>query len=145
MYGHCTHTRMARIRVIEPIMMIADKILSRFGCHTTKSHLTRIPKTVVRESHIFGICLTIQRTVTFSLVRSTTGFTIKEINIMHPAITIIRIQRDTIIHTEHNRKVSDFNTLAISQQNAESPDCSIISHSLKGDVHLAVRILSFNL
>ena len=64
---------------------------------------------------------------------------------MYPTITIVCIQRQTVIHAKHDSQIPNFNTLTVSQQNAKPTYCSIISYTFKCNIHFTIGILSFNL
>ena len=120
--------------------MVSHIIRTALRFHTAKRRLTGIPKVIVRESYVLRIAFNIQRTVAFCLI---TAFiiAIEEINVMYPAMTIVRIQRNTVVFTVHHGEVTKLHTCTITHQNTKPVNDGIISYSLKSNVHFRIWLL----
>ena len=81
------------------LQRLSDVISAEVYPNLVKLTSDTIPEVVVGESHIFRVTLAIQRAVTLGLVTVTSRLSIEEVYVMYPAVAVVCIDGDTVVHT----------------------------------------------
>ena len=142
-YGHGAYARMATIAVIEPVMMIRDKVFTAFAGHAAERHFAGIPEMIVSEGHIFGIAFAIERAVAFGLVGIATGLSVEKVDMMRPAMAVVAVDGNAVVHKVENAQVANFHTFTIAQQDAKPVETSIVANTFYGDIHRIMSAFTF--
>ena len=111
----CSDSRMTRVWVIIPVVVVCDIVLCAFTLHTLKITFSIIPEVIVGMSNICrSFC--IECTVALCLISIRTCISIEEITVVNPYMIICLLKSAVITFgtvTVHKTYVSHFNVWAV--------------------------------
>ena len=140
-----TDAWVARVAVVEPVVVVGHPVVGGLALHAGKTALAAVDEVVVRDSDVFRTFLDVHCTVALGLVGVAARFAVEEVHVVNPNIGVVGIQRQNIVHTEHDGEVAELRVLASVDEDAEAPDGGIVADALDGDGHFAVGSLTLYL
>ena len=112
-YTHGTDTRMARVRVVKPVVVVRDVVRTTLRLHTEHVRLAGIPETVVRNGDIFRVALHVGGSVALGVVAAAV-LAIELVGMVNPDVRIVGIERDAIVHATHDAEVAELYALGVA-------------------------------
>ncbi len=125
--------------------MVVDIVGTCLALHSAKRRLTAVEEMVVSNGDIFRIALHVYRSVALGLIAVAAGFAVEEVEMVNPAVGIVRIERHGVVHAKHDAEVAQFNADSIAQQKSESPHGGILAYALYRYVHRDGVVPAFHL
>ena len=132
---HGAHTGMARVGVVEPVVVVADVVGSALALHAEHVGLASIPETVVADGNIFRVALDVARAVALGMVAAAVG-TVEEVVMVNPDIAVVCVERQPVVQAAHDADVAEFHALGVAHQESEALDGRVVADALEGHVHL---------
>ena len=139
------NTRLARVAVVKPVMMEGHPAVGRLALHAAQTGLATVNEMVVRDGDVCRLSLDVHRAVALSLVGIAAGIAIEEVHVVNPDIAVVGIQRQAVVHAEHDGEVTELHVTAVTAQDAKAPDGSIVAHALQGDGNVGKGTLALHL
>ena len=100
---------------------------------------------VIREGQVLRVTLEVECTVSLGLVGITTCLAIEEVNVVYPYHSVLGVDAHAVVHAEIDTEVAQLNHRRITDEEAEAPDSSVVTHTLNGDVHVLIGLGTLNL
>ena len=69
---------------------------------------------IVTDGDVLRLTLDINRAVALSLVAVATSITIEEVHVVNPDIRVASVERQTVVHAEHDGEVAELDTGSIT-------------------------------
>ena len=135
---------MARVAMVEPVVVIADVVGAAFALHAEHVCLACIPVAVVAHGDILRVALHIDGSVALGVVAATVR-TVEHVHVVNPDIAIVGIERQTIVETAHDAEVAELDALGVAHKETETLDGCIVANALEGHVQLRVSTTAFHL
>ena len=135
---------MARVRVVEPVVVVGYVVRAALRLHTEHVGLARIPEAVVADGDVLRVAFHVGGTVALGMV-ATAVLAIELISMVNPDVGVVGIERDGVIHATHDGKVAELDALGIAYQETKTVQGGIIANALEGHVQFAVSFLALDL
>ena len=82
---------MARIRVVEPVMVVGDVVGTTLTLHAKHIGLASVPEAIVGNGHQFRVRLDVAGAITLGMVAATIR-AIEEVHVVNPDIGVVSIK-----------------------------------------------------
>ena len=120
--------------MVKPVVLVCD-IVGFVASHTAERRFAAVPVSVAADGDIFRASLEVDSSVAFCLVGITSSLSVEEVDVVQPDVGVACVERDTVVHAEHDGEVAHLQTFTVAHKNAESADGGILADTLDGDGH----------
>ena len=141
----CADTWVARVAMVEPVMVVGHPAVGSLTLHTTERALAVVVEVVVAYCDMARLTLDVDGSVALSLVSVATSAAIEEVHVVNPYIVIVSIERNCIVFANHIGEVAQLNALGVTDEESETVSGGIEADTLDSDVHVGRTTLAFDL
>ena len=135
---------MARVGVVEPVVVVRDVVGAALALHAEHVGLAGVPEAVVADGDKFRVALDIARAVALGMVAAAVG-SVEEVVMVNPDVAVVGVKRQSVVHAAHDADVAELHALGVAHQEPEALDGSVLSDALEGHVQLRVGVAPLHL
>ena len=98
-----------------------------------------------RNGDILRVALQVNGAVALRLVGVAAGLSIEEIDVVHPNVPVLGVERYGVVHTQHVAEVAQLYALGIPHQDAKAAQGGIVAYTFNGDVQWGISRVALHL